>query len=310
VRNAALGTDHVIAGPVFGCSSPCSNVTRICSQHSIRSLSHLDPMTRCDRNIDEIFLLEDNTNSAERGYMVGVGDIDEGSTITISVHRLNGTGKATLARKTYKSGASRRKRAARLEMAAALLAKTAGESPRPIVVAGTSYGSTNAFLQMMADRTLPYVVQIRPSTTVTLLDGKQEVVLTAGKALDHANWKHLKIRMPDECSIECSAAKLGSISLPLGRGNLFAAQVGGIPGIHRGTIIGVSSFDAPLADLVRMLLIRVGFIEPRASKSAPLPRQPARRLLAKPRCSRCAPTLHWDAFKMHKRRSRRAATPA
>jgi hypothetical protein len=65
-----------------------------------------------------------------------------------------------------------------------------------------------------------------------------------------------------------------------------------------------------LADLVRMLLIRVGFIEPRASKSAPLPRQPARRLLAKPRCSRCAPTLHWDAFKMHKRRSRRAATPA
>jgi hypothetical protein len=202
------------------------------------------PMTRYDRNVDEIFLLEDNTNSAEREYLIGVGDGDCGSSITIAVHRLNGTRKTTLVRKTYKSRAQRSKRAARLEMAAALLTQTAGRSPRPIVVAGTSYGTANAFLQMMADQILRYVVQIRPSTTITLLDGKQEIVLTAGKALDHADWKHLKIKMPDECAIECSAAKIGSVSLPLGRGKLFAAQMGGIPGIHRGTIIGVSSFDA------------------------------------------------------------------
>ena len=50
----------------------------------------------------------------------------------------------------------------------------------------------------------------------------------------------------------CITANAG-LFLPLGSGRLFAAQVGGIKGIHRGTIIGLSSFDAPLPDLVRLV---------------------------------------------------------
>ena len=59
--------------------------------------------------------------------------------------------------------------------------------------------------------------------------------------------------MPDGKVTRYGAAKLGSVTLPVGTGELFAAQTGGLDGVHRGTIIGISSVDLPIADLVRLI---------------------------------------------------------
>lgn len=202
---------------------------------------------------DEILLLEDNSTAAERRRHAGVGSDDAGLTITVRVHRLNGARKLVVARSTYKAGSMRSKRSARIQLATGLLSRAVDRGMAAVVVAGTSYGSAAAFLEMLCDRDLPFVVQVRPSTIVSLT-GKGRPSLTAAKALDRGKWKEITAVMPDGTEVECSAAKLATVALPVGTGKLFAAQVGGIQGIHRGTIVGISSFDAALEDLVQLVV--------------------------------------------------------
>ena len=211
-------------------------------------------MTHKPARFGEILLLEDNSTAAERRRLAGVGSEDAGRTITVRVHRLNGASKLVAALKTYEAGSMRSKPSARIELATKLVERAAngGRRRRPVVVAGTSYGSAYAFVEMLAERCLPFVVQIRPSTVVQL-GRKGRPSVAASEALEGAKWRDVSAVMPDGTELECSAAKLATVALPAGAGRLFAAQVGGIQGIHRGTIVGLASFDAAIADLVQLV---------------------------------------------------------
>lgn len=208
-------------------------------------------MTQYVGRFDEILLLEDNSTAAERRRLAGVGSEDAGQTITVRVHRLNGASKLVVARKTYEAGSMRSKRSAKIELATKLIDRAANGG-LPVVVAGTSYGSASAFLEMLGERDLPFVVQIRPSTVVQLHERGRPTV-AAAEALERGSWRDISAVMPDGAELECSAAKLATVALPTGTGRLFAAQVGGIQGVHRGTILGLASFDASLADLVQLV---------------------------------------------------------
>lgn len=209
-------------------------------------------MSRHIDRFDEILLLEDNSTAAERRRLAGVGSEDSGQTITVRVHRLNGASKLVVARKTYEAGSMRSKRSARIELATKLVDRAANGGLQPVVVAGTSYGSASAFWELLGDRDMPFVVQIRPSTVVQLNE-RGRPLMAAEEVLERGEWRDVSTVMPDGTELECCAAKLATVMLPTGTGRLFAAQVGGIPGVHRGTIIGLASFDAGLADLVHLV---------------------------------------------------------
>lgn len=200
----------------------------------------------------EVLLLEDNAATAQRQVLAGVGSEDAGLTITVRVHRLNGARKTVVARKTYEAGSLRSKRSARIELAAKLIDRSVARGREPVIVAGTSYGSSAAFLTMLVARAFPFVVQIPPRTVVELV-GARKRSMTAARALYRARWREITLIMPDGTTLECSAAKLGTVILPSRTATLFAAQVGGIQGIHRGTLIGISSFNAALGQLIHLV---------------------------------------------------------
>lgn len=204
------------------------------------------------RGFQHVLLLEDNSNTAERRHDAGVRSDDTRRNITVRVHLLTRATKVVVAHRTYEAGRMRSKRSAKIELATKLVERSAGRDIEFVVVTGTSFGSAASFLEMLGKRHLPFVVEIRPSTMVQLHE-KGYPRVTAAKVLDRGKWRKVSTLMPDGTELDCSAAKLATVALPNGRGNLFAAQVGGIQGIHRGTIIGLSSFDAALADLVRLV---------------------------------------------------------
>lgn len=210
-------------------------------------------MTVLAGRFHEILLLEDNATVAERRRVAGVGSKYTGLNITVRVHSLNGTGKLVVARKTYEAGSMRSKRSARIELATGLISRAAQRGIAPVVVAGTSYGSAAAFLEMLEKCAVPFVVQIRPSTVVELVE-KGRPSIAAAKLLNRGEWREISAVLPDDTDLKCSAAKLATVALPTGgTARLFAAQIGGIQGIHRGTILGLSSFNAALKDLVQLV---------------------------------------------------------
>ena len=209
-------------------------------------------MTHHPGGFDEILLLEDNSTVAERRRLAGVGNEHTGQTITVRVHRLNGASQFVVARKTYDAGSMRSKRSAKIELATNLVDRAASRGHRTVVVAGTTYGPAAAFLEMLSERDLAFVVQIRPSTVVQL-DERGRSFVAARELLVRGKWRDLSAGMPDGTELECCAAKLATVVLPIGTGRLFAAQVGGIQGVHRGTIIGLASFNARLAELVQLV---------------------------------------------------------
>lgn len=200
----------------------------------------------------EVLLVEDNATAAERQRLAGVGSDEASLTITVRVHRLNGARNVVVARKTYEAGSMRSKRSARILLATVLLRRAASRGVEPVVVAGTSYGSATAFLEMLCEAALPFVVQIRPSTVVGLVERDRRSIIAA-EGLSRGRWRGITAVMPDGIEVECSAAKLATVALPVGTAKLFAAQIGGIQGVHRGTIFGLSSFDAALTDLVQLV---------------------------------------------------------
>jgi DNA-cytosine methyltransferase len=111
-----------------------------------------------------------------------------------------------------------------------------------LVVAGATYGSNQLFLIGLIERGLDFATEIRPSTRVLPLDAAQSPrrrkTVVARTLLRQATWKHLDISVPGATrAVEYYAADLGEVRL--GRavtGRLIAAQTGGIPGLHRGTV--------------------------------------------------------------------------
>ncbi len=169
------------------------------------------------------------------------------------VHRLNGTVKLVAARSTYVVGSMRSKGSAKIGLAIKLLDRAASRTRgKSVVVTGASFGTATSFLETLAEQARSYVVQIRPGTRLRIGRNKGFSEVTAAQLLSSGTWRRISVTTLDGARLECSAAKLASVALPTAKARLFAAQVGGIRGVHRGTIIGLSSFDAPIQELVQL----------------------------------------------------------
>jgi len=198
----------------------------------------------------EVLLLEDNATTAKRRKKLGVRSDVNTKEITVRIHRLVHAERVSVSRKTYKVGEMRKHRSSRVDLALNLIRRATRKGAKSVVVAGTAYGSVKAFTGILFDAGMHFVTQVRPGTVIANPRGKGNV--RASASLKAGRWRRVTIKLPTGEVIPCTAKKLGVVNLPSGRVRLFAIQVGGIQGVHRGTIIGLSSFDASINYLAHL----------------------------------------------------------
>lgn len=203
---------------------------------------------------DEILLLEDDRATAERQRRIQDPSDGGAPPIRVRLHRVNGTGATLVAETEYQPQRNNSRSSRRLEAARRLLQLGVfPDAGAPVVaVAGTSFGSSWSFLQTLVDLELPFVVEISPSRTVSPI-GESARPVPASNLLARGSWENLTLCSPQGDSVFYRLAKLGEVAVPCGTANLFAAQVGGIAGVHRGTIVGLSSFDSSGSELLRLV---------------------------------------------------------
>jgi DNA-cytosine methyltransferase len=147
-------------------------------------------------------------------------------------------------------------------IALAMIDRTSEARRSPfMVVAGTAYGSHPMFLEGLLERGLDFATEIRPSTRVVPMGDerlRRKRPVSARTLLRAAAWRHSAIAVPGAGSpLDYHAADLGTVRL--GRtvvGRLVAAQIGGIQGIHRGTVFILTS---DLAKDIQHLLRAAGW---------------------------------------------------
>lgn len=137
-----------------------------------------------------------------------------------------------------------------------LLSRCTGLDELPVIVASANYGGSGSFVRSLVDQKLDFVLEVRPSHRLECKDAGSWVARRLVDALDNASWQDVEITPhKGQSSIRYSVADLATVRLPDGvTARLFAAQTGGIVGVHPGTIIGLTSLRAtPLKDLVRYI---------------------------------------------------------
>ncbi len=222
----------------------------------------------------EILLVEDNSARAQRRRMAGVSTPSALSPVVVRIHRITASANEVLAVRTYRAGSLKHlaRRGGRAAVALELIDGLRPRGKRAVIVAGPVYGCNAWFREELARRDLHYVVEVRPSTHIgdshTCLGSVHAAVPSrnhskagatkgsarvAAKFLGRAKWKSIGVLAPGAATpLEYRLAPLADVHLPAGRkGCLFAVQTGGILGVHRGTIFGISSSRAVKpADLV------------------------------------------------------------
>lgn len=202
----------------------------------------------------EVVLVEDNSGrSARRGAS---GSASRTSEIILRIHRVNGNNAELLSERSYLPS-TRGGDSSPFALAVQLLDQIPLQ-PRAFVVAGASYGCCRVFLDDLLERSLNFVVEIRPSTPVRLVkrvdSPSLESAAKASALLSCAVWQRVDVEVPtSKRLIPYSIASLGLVRIaPCRAGRLFAAQTGGINGVHQGTIFGIASDPkTPLAQLLR-----------------------------------------------------------
>lgn len=209
---------------------------------------------------NEILLVEDNSARAQRRRVIGVGSSKGKAQVIVRLHSISAGVCKVLAERSYGAGtlSERSGDGGKATMALEMIDGVRPRRSGMVVVAGSAYGCNTWFLAGLADRGLDCVVELRPSTPLRRWDQSSQdgFRATARDLLGTPRWKKFDLLAP--CAVaplEYWAASLADVWLPGGRvGRLFAAQTGGIPGIHQGTIFGLASdCSAELLDLLRVV---------------------------------------------------------
>lgn len=203
-------------------------------------------------NTDGFFVLEDDSATNTRRHLAAVGGRLSGR-VTVSLHEIRDGRPRLVAEKTYKTGSVRsRSGGGKAKLALPLLS----EIESGLVVMGSTFGSNRYLLDRMLLRGLAFVTEIRASELVNVAAANRSTpvpVRYLAKLLSTAKWERLRISSPlADKAIQFTAASLSGITPhPTMTGRLFAAQTGGIDGLHRGTILGFASeSDRSLRELV------------------------------------------------------------
>jgi DNA-cytosine methyltransferase len=207
----------------------------------IRANGHRDGRPRWQE--DGVWLIEDDAARSTRQRLPGVSARTTAPGVTIQLHRIGPQGPETI----EKCAVERSPRAARVDRVdhALRMVDRALRHGRPgLVVAGSGYGSSAAFLCGLQARELDFAVELRPATYVRPLNGMPGGAkpIQAAAKIARVRWNEFCVSSPvsDE-PLAFAIADLGRAALGRSSGRLFAAQTGGIQGVHRGTIIGLHS---------------------------------------------------------------------
>lgn len=232
---------------------------------------------------DAIYLVEDNAARAERRLAEGLPKTRGASDVVLRVHRITKSGVSTIAERRYVPGqkvSALGGNGRRAALGLALLDEAA-LSARSLVVAGSEYGSSRGFLAGLEDRDLHAIVEIRPGSKVALRDGVVPAAVCVRDLLPReVAWTKHELRFVGSAApVAYSVAALGEAWLGDYHGRVFAAQKGGINGVHPGTIFALATGAVPSSEELIQAVGWTRWIRPlvRRSERPALPNGSTRR---------------------------------
>lgn len=190
--------------------------------------------------------------------MAGVGPRRRQPPVSIRVHRIRGAQTTVLAEESYgsKRTSPNTRRDGRAGLALQMLDALRLHRERTVVVAGPTYGCSQAFRRGLEERRFDFIVELRPSDLVDHATTQRSRIRRVSDLNRGAIWAPLDVLVPvANKRIPHQVAMLGQCKLPSGlHGQLFAASVGGIRGKHRSVIYGLTNCHrASIGQLVRAI---------------------------------------------------------
>lgn len=199
----------------------------------------------------EILLVEDDSARAIRLGAAGVAD--RASRVLLRLHRIGRSGIRLVDERCYEPGPRGAGTRQRSDLAFDVLD---GQSCKgSVIVCGPAYGGSPRFMDGLVARGLDAVVEVRPSSLVAVA-GKRDAskLVPASDLLGGARWRSFVVPVAgvSNRSVTYAVSRLGGGRVGPGPpGSLFAAQTGGINGVHPGTVFGFClADDVALAELI------------------------------------------------------------
>ena len=187
----------------------------------------------------QVLLLEDNSARALRRKTAGLRELT-GTDVILRIHRISASGISIAGEYAYSPG--KLGEGGRATLALALLDSIRASTRETIIVAGSRYGGNRWFIDELGQRGFDWTVEL-PRSAVISTDSRSEGRVATDLLSSAKKWDSFDIVSPTTGKLVTYAvAHLGYVPLSGGmRARLFAAQTGGISGVHQGTIIGLSS---------------------------------------------------------------------
>lgn len=204
---------------------------------------------------EQILVVEDDAATNKRRRLIAIGgSVRHG--VSVRLHSVTEQVRELLSERRYQAGKLVAGGGTKASIALRLIDEQLPVR-NAVVVAGATYGGNRDFLSGLLDRGLPFVTEVRPSE---LLSTSRSKGLSRGHVatqLRNAKWRSVTIASPTvDGTFDFSVAPLTGMTPHLRiSGQLFAAQTGGIAGLHRGTILGfASTLDEQLEELVQAVV--------------------------------------------------------
>ncbi len=217
---------------IRGVFSPYPATTQSLGEEKRRSLANF----AAGAAWSEILVVEDNSACAVREQQ------KRKARIVVRIHRLSSNRQAVVAQHSYRPGSLGK--SSRSALALRLL-DDIRRVKNSIVVAGSAYGTNADFIEGLKVRKLDYAVELRPSTQIALFrpENVSRRFTTVKRLIRGALWRRMSIDVAAEHGTQrCLFAAIGEVRFRRGpAGHLFGAQIGEIPGVHRGTVLAITS---------------------------------------------------------------------
>ena len=174
--------------------------------------------------------------------------------MNVRLHSITEEARGVVGQRAYQAG--KLGGSSKADIALRLIDEQAPFEVGAIVVAGATYGANRDFVNGLIERDISFVTEVRPSELRSKSRWKPLSRRYVAAQIGAARWHSVLVDAPtSQGNFEFSVAELDGMTPHLRvPGRLFAAQTGGIEGLHRGTIVGFASAqDAELHELVRAI---------------------------------------------------------
>lgn len=206
------------------------------------------------RGLGKILVVEDDAATSKRRRLLAIGgSVRHG--VNVRLHSVTNASRELLSERQYQAGKLVAAGGSKASIALRLIDEHT-EASNAVVVAGATYGSNRDFVAGLLERGIPFVVEVRPSELMSSASWKRLSRRHVATQLRNASWRSVTVASPTpEGTFDFAVASLTGMTPHLRvSGQLFAAQTGGIAGLHRGTILGFASArDERLEHLVEAI---------------------------------------------------------